>query len=105
MSNKGIIKIPLFAILLILGQIRENSLIWSSLIWSLHCSATSTIIKVAVRAKDKTKSQTSQGQCYDCTTKLGASDKEFCAQVRPNRKRVMFTLVHGPCLTSKLKRN
>ena len=38
MSNKGMFKIPLFAILVILGQIRENSLIWSSLIWSTHCS-------------------------------------------------------------------
>ena len=31
-------KIPLFAILLIFGQIRENSLIRSSLIWSHHCN-------------------------------------------------------------------
>ena len=38
MSNKGIFEIPLFAILAILCQIRENSLIWSSLIWSHHCN-------------------------------------------------------------------
>ena len=30
-------EIPLFAIFEILSQIRENSLIWSSLIWSTHC--------------------------------------------------------------------
>ena len=38
MSNKGMFGIPLFAILAILCQIRENSLIWSSLIWSHHCT-------------------------------------------------------------------
>ena len=32
-------EIPLFAILAISGQIRENSLIWSSLIWSHHCTS------------------------------------------------------------------
>ena len=31
-------EIPLFAIFEILSQIRENSLIWSSLIWSTHCN-------------------------------------------------------------------
>ena len=31
--NKGLLKIPLFAILAISGQIRENSLIWST-----HCN-------------------------------------------------------------------
>ena len=36
-SNKGMSKIPLFAIFRILGQIREFSLIWSSLIWSHDC--------------------------------------------------------------------
>ena len=30
-------EIPLFAIFEILSQIRENFLIWSSLIWSTHC--------------------------------------------------------------------
>ena len=32
MTNKGMFEIPLFAILAIMGQIRENSLIWSH-----HC--------------------------------------------------------------------
>ena len=39
MSNEGMFEIPLFAIFAILCQIRENSLIWSSLIWSHHCIA------------------------------------------------------------------
>ena len=36
-SNKGMSKILLFAILSISCQIRENSLIWSSFIWSHDC--------------------------------------------------------------------
>ena len=36
--NRGKSKIPLFAILSISCQIRENSLIWSSLIWSHDCT-------------------------------------------------------------------
>ena len=37
-------EIPLFAILAILCEIRENSLIWSSLIWSHHCTANSGLV-------------------------------------------------------------
>ena len=41
MSNKGMFKIPLFVILVILGQIKENPLIWS-----YHCSIISTAEKL-----------------------------------------------------------
>ena len=43
MSNKGMFKIPLFAILLILGQIRENSLIWSH-----HCIRKFSLIHLVI---------------------------------------------------------
>ena len=44
-SNKGTFKIPLFAVFEISCQIRENSLIWSSLIWSHHCTVITSVME------------------------------------------------------------
>ena len=47
------LEIPLFAIFEISSQIRENALIWSSLIWSIHCNTK----KLKVFEKTPRKSQ------------------------------------------------
>ena len=83
MSNKGIFKIPLFAILLIWGQIRENSLIWSSLIWSHHCTSSGKIVglhfsswKTALKVQEKQRGFVSGGCTWSLTTRriiLGAT--------------------------------
>ena len=53
---------------------------------SFDNSVTSTIKKVPLQADGQTRSSDTRGQCFYCSTELGDSDSEYCAQVRPTRK-------------------
>ena len=66
---------------------------------SFDNSVTSTIIKVPLQADGRTRSSDTRGQCYYCSTELGDSDSEYCAQVRPNTK----THVNVVCSLTSMK--